>query len=71
MEGLDNTMEDKQLLAALQQEPILDLSGVISKCRQKIALYMIYWRGYLSLKEQHQLSTQLSPFEASHMSFTP
>lgn len=62
MEGLDNTMEDKQLLAALQQEPILDLYQLFQNVGKDRSLYDLLER-LSSLKEQHQLSTQLSPLK--------
>ena len=52
-------MEDKQLLAALQQEPILDLYQLFQNVGKDRSLYDLLER-LSSLKEQHQLSTQLS-----------
>ncbi|MEC7308895.1 SGNH/GDSL hydrolase family protein [Vibrio crassostreae] len=55
-------MEDKQLLAALQQEPILDLYQLFQNVGKDRSLYDLLER-LSSLKEQHQLSTQLSPLK--------
>ncbi|CDT38445.1 SGNH/GDSL hydrolase family protein [Vibrio coralliirubri] len=55
-------MEDKQLLAALQQHPVLDLYQLFQEVGQNRSLYALLER--LSfLKEHHQLSTRLSPFK--------
>ncbi|MCK8075528.1 SGNH/GDSL hydrolase family protein [Vibrio sp. 1CM2L] len=55
-------MEDKQLLAALQQHPVLDLYQLFQEIGQNRSLYALLER--LSfLKEHHQLSTRLSPFK--------
>ncbi|WP_139683497.1 SGNH/GDSL hydrolase family protein [Vibrio tasmaniensis] len=54
-------MEDKQLLAALQQNPVLDLYQLFQEVGQNQSLYALLER-LSSLKEQHQLSTRLSPF---------
>ncbi|UPR36655.1 lysophospholipase [Vibrio cyclitrophicus] len=55
-------MEDKQLLAALQQHPVLDLYQLFQEVGQNQSLYALLER-LSSLKEQHQLSTRLSPFK--------
>ncbi len=55
-------MEDKQLLAALQQESILDLYQLFQEVGQNRSLYVLLER-LSSLKEHHQLSTRLSPFK--------
>ncbi|MFA0112492.1 SGNH/GDSL hydrolase family protein [Vibrio sp. 10N.261.46.E11] len=55
-------MEDKQLLAALQQHPVLDLYQLFQEVGQNRSLYALLER-LSSLKEQHQLSTRLSPFK--------
>ncbi|MFA0158768.1 SGNH/GDSL hydrolase family protein [Vibrio sp. 10N.261.46.A3] len=55
-------MEDKRLLAALQQHPVLDLYQLFQEVGQNRSLYALLER--LSfLKEHHQLSTCLSPFK--------
>ncbi|PTP91695.1 SGNH/GDSL hydrolase family protein [Vibrio splendidus] len=54
-------MEDKQLLAALQQHPVLDLYQLFQEVGQNRSLYTLLER-LSSLKEHHQLSTRLSPF---------
>ncbi|MFA0504300.1 SGNH/GDSL hydrolase family protein [Vibrio sp. 10N.222.54.B12] len=55
-------MEDKQLLAALQQHSVLDLYQLFQEVGQNRSLYALLER--LSfLKEHHQLSTRLSPFK--------
>ena len=55
-------MEDKQLLAALQQHPVLDLYQLFQKVGKNRSLYALLER--LSyLKEHHQLSVQLSPLK--------
>ncbi|MEZ8485344.1 SGNH/GDSL hydrolase family protein [Vibrio splendidus] len=55
-------MEDKQLLAALQQHPVLELYQLFQEVGQNRSLYALLER--LSfLKEHHQLSTRLSPFK--------
>ncbi|CDS98187.1 Lipase/acylhydrolase family protein [Vibrio coralliirubri] len=55
-------MEDKQLLAALQQHPVLDLYQLFQEVGQNRSLYALLER--LSfLKEHHQLSTRLSPLK--------
>ena len=55
-------MEDKQLLAALQQHSVLDLYQLFQDVGQNQSLYSLLER-LSSLKEQHQLSTRLSPFK--------
>ena len=55
-------MEDKQLLAALQQHPVLDLYQLFQAVGQNRSLYVLLER-LSSLKEHHQLSTRLSPFK--------
>ena len=55
-------MEDKQLLAALQQHPVLDLYQLFQEVGQNRSLYVLLER-LSSLKEHHQLSTRLSPFK--------
>ena len=55
-------MEDKQLLAALQQHPVLDLYQFFQEVGQNRSLYALLER-LSSLKEHHQLSTRLSPFK--------
>ncbi|CDU03766.1 Lipase/acylhydrolase family protein [Vibrio coralliirubri] len=55
-------MEDKQLLAALQQHPVLDLYQLFQEVGQNRSLYALLER-LSSLKERHQLSTRLSPFK--------
>ncbi|EAQ56032.1 SGNH/GDSL hydrolase family protein [Vibrio sp. MED222] len=55
-------MEDKQLLAALQQHPVLDLYQLFQEVGQNRSLYALLER-LSSLKEHHQLSTRLSPFK--------
>ena len=55
-------MEDKQLLAALQQHPVLDLYQFFQEVGQNRSLYTLLER-LSSLKEHHQLSTRLSPFK--------
>ena len=55
-------MEDKQLLAALQQHPVLDLYQLFQEVGQNSSLYVLLER-LSSLKEHHQLSTRLSPFK--------
>ncbi|MCQ8866940.1 SGNH/GDSL hydrolase family protein [Vibrio splendidus] len=55
-------MEDKQLLAALQQHPVLDLYQLFQDVGQNSSLYALLER-LSSLKEHHQLSTRLSPFK--------
>ena len=55
-------MEDKQLLAALQQNPVLDLDQLFQEVGQNHSLYALLER-LSSLKEQHQLNTRLSPFK--------
>ncbi|MGF1823247.1 GDSL-type esterase/lipase family protein [Vibrio splendidus] len=55
-------MEDKQLLAALQQNPVLDLYQLFQEVGQNHSLYALLER-LSSLKEQHQLNTRLSPFK--------
>lgn len=55
-------MEDKQLLAALQQHPVLDLYQLFQEVCQNHSLYTLLER-LSSLKEHHQLSTRLSPFK--------
>jgi len=55
-------MEDKQLLAALQQQPVLDLYQLFQEVGQNRSLYALLER-LSSLKEHHQLSTRLSPFK--------
>lgn len=55
-------MEDKQLLAALQQHPVLDLYQLFQDVGQNRSLYALLER-LSSLKEHHQLSTQLSPLK--------
>ncbi|MCC5517190.1 lysophospholipase [Vibrio splendidus] len=55
-------MEDKQLLAALQQHPVLDLYQLFQEVGQNSSLYALLERLF-SLKEHHQLSTRLSPFK--------
>ncbi|MDH5926535.1 GDSL-type esterase/lipase family protein [Vibrio lentus] len=55
-------MEDKQLLAALQQHPVLDLYQLFQEVGQNRSLYTLLER-LSSLKEHHQLSTRLSPFK--------
>ncbi|WP_286302081.1 SGNH/GDSL hydrolase family protein [Vibrio apostichopi] len=55
-------MEDKQLLAALQQQPVLDLYQLFQDVGQNRSLYALLER-LSSLKEHHQLSTQLSPLK--------
>lgn len=55
-------MEDKQLLAALQHHPVLDLYQLFQEVGQNRSLYALLER--LSfLKEHHQLSTRLSPLK--------
>ncbi|MEZ8391422.1 SGNH/GDSL hydrolase family protein [Vibrio splendidus] len=55
-------MEDKQLLAALHQHPVLDLYQLFQEVGQNSSLYALLER-LSSLKEHHQLSTRLSPFK--------
>ncbi|WP_146490333.1 SGNH/GDSL hydrolase family protein [Vibrio sp. T20] len=55
-------MEDKQLLAALQQHPVLDLYQLFQEVGQNSSLYVLLER-LSSLKEHHQLSTRLSLFK--------
>ncbi|MDL5029192.1 SGNH/GDSL hydrolase family protein [Vibrio sp. TMPB1044] len=55
-------MEDKQLLAALQQHPVLDLYQLFQEVCQNHSLYTLLER-LSSLKEHHQLSTRLSPLK--------
>ncbi|PML57047.1 SGNH/GDSL hydrolase family protein [Vibrio lentus] len=55
-------MEDKQLLAALQQHPVLDLYQLFQDVGQNRSLYALLER-LSSLKEHHQLSVQLSPLK--------
>ncbi|MCK8080751.1 SGNH/GDSL hydrolase family protein [Vibrio sp. 1CM24A] len=55
-------MEDKKLLAALQQHPVLDLYQLFQEVGQNRSLYALLER-LSSLKEHHQLSTRLSPFK--------
>ncbi|MCC4859598.1 SGNH/GDSL hydrolase family protein [Vibrio splendidus] len=55
-------MEDKQLLAALQQHPVLDLYQLFQEVGQNSSLYALLER-LSSLKEHHQLNTRLSPFK--------
>ncbi|PMG99594.1 SGNH/GDSL hydrolase family protein [Vibrio lentus] len=55
-------MEDKQLLAALQQHPVLDLYQLFQEVGQNRSLYTLLER-LSSLKEHNQLSTRLSPFK--------
>ncbi|WP_210474033.1 SGNH/GDSL hydrolase family protein [Vibrio crassostreae] len=55
-------MEDKQLLAALQQHPVLDLYQLFQEVGQNSSLYVLLEK-LSSLKEHHQLSTRLSPFK--------
>ncbi|MEZ8087113.1 SGNH/GDSL hydrolase family protein [Vibrio sp. 1S139] len=55
-------MEDKQLLAALQQHPVLDLYQLFQEVGQNSSLYVLLER-LSSLKEHHQLSTRLSPLK--------
>jgi lysophospholipase L1-like esterase len=55
-------MEDKQLLAALQQHPVLDLYQLFQEVGQNRSLYVLLER-LSSLKEHHQLNTRLSPFK--------
>ncbi|SBS60829.1 SGNH/GDSL hydrolase family protein [Vibrio splendidus] len=55
-------MEDKQLLTALQQHPVLDLYQLFQDVGQNRSLYALLER-LSSLKEHHQLSTRLSPFK--------
>ncbi|MEZ9287408.1 SGNH/GDSL hydrolase family protein [Vibrio lentus] len=55
-------MEDKQLLAALQQHPVLDLYQLFQEVGQNRSLYTLLER-LSSLKEHHQLSVQLSPLK--------
>ncbi|MEZ8153183.1 SGNH/GDSL hydrolase family protein [Vibrio splendidus] len=55
-------MEDKQLLAELQQHPVLDLYQLFQEVGQNSSLYALLER-LSSLKEHHQLSTRLSPFK--------
>ncbi|MGF1814562.1 SGNH/GDSL hydrolase family protein [Vibrio splendidus] len=55
-------MEDKQLLAALQQNPVLDLYQLFQEVGQNRSLYELLEK-LSSLKEHHQLSTRLSPFK--------
>lgn len=55
-------MEDKQLLAALQQHPVLELYQLFQEVGQNSSLYALLER-LSSLKEHHQLSTRLSPFK--------
>ncbi|PTP94727.1 SGNH/GDSL hydrolase family protein [Vibrio splendidus] len=55
-------MEDKQLLAALQQHPVLDLYQLFQEVGQNSSLYALLER-LSSLKEHHQLSTRLNPFK--------
>ncbi|MCY9866428.1 SGNH/GDSL hydrolase family protein [Vibrio coralliirubri] len=55
-------MEDKQLLAALQQHSVLDLYQLFQEVGQNRSLYALLER-LSSLKEHHQLSTRLSPFK--------
>ncbi|MEZ9146342.1 SGNH/GDSL hydrolase family protein [Vibrio sp. 10N.286.52.C3] len=55
-------MEDKQLLAALQQHSVLDLYQLFQEVGQNCSLYALLER-LSSLKEHHQLSTRLSPFK--------
>ncbi|MEZ8414300.1 SGNH/GDSL hydrolase family protein [Vibrio splendidus] len=55
-------MEDKQLLAALQQHPVLDLYQLFQDVGQNSSLYALLEK-LSSLKEHHQLSTRLSPFK--------
>ncbi|WGS62619.1 SGNH/GDSL hydrolase family protein [Vibrio lentus] len=55
-------MEDKQLLAALQQHPVLDLYQLFQEVGQNRSLYALLER-LSSLKEHHQLSVQLSPLK--------
>ncbi|MFV8461306.1 SGNH/GDSL hydrolase family protein [Vibrio campbellii] len=55
-------MEDKQLLAALQQHPVLDLYQLFQDVGQNHSLYTLLER-LSSLKEHHQLSTRLSPLK--------
>lgn len=55
-------MEDKQLLAALQQHPVLDLYQLFQEVGRNSSLYALLER-LSSLKEHHQLSTRLSPFK--------
>ncbi|MEZ8720651.1 SGNH/GDSL hydrolase family protein [Vibrio pomeroyi] len=55
-------MEDKQLLAALQRHPVLDLYQLFQEVGQNRSLYILLEK-LSSLKEHHQLSTRLSPFK--------
>ncbi|MFI3275000.1 SGNH/GDSL hydrolase family protein [Vibrio sp.] len=55
-------MEDKQLLAELQQHPVLDLYQLFQEVGQNRSLYVLLEK-LSSLKEHHQLSTHLSPFK--------
>ncbi|MEZ9241286.1 SGNH/GDSL hydrolase family protein [Vibrio splendidus] len=55
-------MEDKQLLTALQQHPVLDLYQLFQEVGQNSSLYALLER-LSSLKEHHQLNTRLSPFK--------
>ncbi|SBT11517.1 SGNH/GDSL hydrolase family protein [Vibrio celticus] len=55
-------MEDKQLLAALQQHPVLDLYQLFQEVGQNRSLYALLER-LSSLKEHHRLSTRLSSFK--------
>ncbi|MEZ9246144.1 SGNH/GDSL hydrolase family protein [Vibrio lentus] len=55
-------MEDKLLLAALQQHPVLDLYQLFQEVGQNRSLYTLLER-LSSLKEHHQLSVQLSPLK--------
>ncbi|MFA0346487.1 SGNH/GDSL hydrolase family protein [Vibrio sp. 10N.222.55.C6] len=55
-------MEDKQLLAALQQHSVLDLYQLFQEVGQNRSLYALLER-LSPLKEHHQLSTRLSPFK--------
>lgn len=55
-------MEDKQLLAALHQHPVLDLYQLFQEVGQNSSLYVLLEK-LSSLKEHHQLSTRLSPFK--------
>ncbi|WP_372385306.1 SGNH/GDSL hydrolase family protein [Vibrio sp. BS-M-Sm-2] len=55
-------MEDMQLLAALQQNPVLDLYQLFQEVGQNRSLYALLEK-LSSLKEHHQLSTRLSPFK--------
>ncbi|MDN3702709.1 SGNH/GDSL hydrolase family protein [Vibrio artabrorum] len=55
-------MEDEQLLAALQQHPVLDLYQLFQEVGQTQSLYTLLER-LSSLKEHHHLDTRLSPFK--------